>query len=365
LADKTIADARSYTLSLTYYGMQQSHKLKRYFDLDVSLDQEVNPFILTSLNEKADKYAQLAGFDPEEHFVYVHTLKLGPANSRRYFARSIPVEKRVSKFSTTFKVNKKQSKSPGHELIRFVDASVLEYSATTYFPVTQNKLSWEYPGSFLIGSNTFTTQIITWVSKDLHREDFKKVKLQIQVDPTDEFRSKLVKGDRVETPTEFDIPLSYEKDIKFILKRYNENDIKRLMTQFELGTKERLKNAQKREKVSEEIAMDKQSRSDQPTLAVGGNVTNLTIVTNASKFSVRQLGEDGIQLSTLLDKMLAVVQAKVTDPELRERIEEAIVTTNASRNKQHFTENYKQLMDVIKPCYDILADFLPRLVQYL
>lgn len=345
--------------------MAHGNKLRRFFGINVTIDEQVDPYLLTYLKEKADKFAHRAGFDPEDHFVYIHNLRVVAANDKNFFGKLLPLDKRIERLRTTFRVNKKQARKPGRELIRFVDAFMLDQDDKKMDQLTETQLTWSYPGAFLTGGATFTTNIITWVSKALHRDDFRKVKLQVAAVPTDEYRIILKYAERFEKPTEFDLPLTYEKDIKFRLAKLTATERETLKREYDRSEKERLKSAMSRTKAQKEIDMEKNDRQIQPTISIGGSVSELTVISHSSNFSIRSVGSDGMQLVKILEAMLKVAQEKLPQGTQRTQIEEAIVATTASKGRSQFVENYKRIIDVIKPTYEIFADFIPRLTEFL
>ena len=111
--------------------------------------------------------------------------------------------------------------------------------------------------------------------------------------------------------------------------------------------------------------MNKKKRSEQPSINISGNVTNFTVVSESSKFAISQVDKSGVRLTDILSSMLTEVQQSLPEGEERRNIEEAILATGASKDKNQHLENYKSLISVVKPTYDVLIDFTQRIGQLL
>lgn len=346
--------------------MSRGNKLERYFGLRVKIEEEADPHLLTAIIERFDRYANIVGFKAEEHFVYIHTLSVSQTDNKGYFGKNVLIEDRIDKLRANFRVNQKQAKTPGLEKIRFIDAFTLSTGESDWLDKTsKTSVEWEYPGSFFVGRAKITTNIVTWVSKTLRRDSFKKVKLLLTATPTNTFARALKASVGISNPTAFDIPLTYSKDIRFRLASLSDEEREKIKKSFHKNEESRKIEDAKRIAATNALKMNENERLQQPFISIQGNVSGLQIVANSSQFTATQLGRDGLQLSSVLEAMLLATQERLPNSPERTKLEEAIVTASAAKNKTQFLESYKKIVELVQPTYEILSDFIPKLTQFL
>jgi len=193
--------------------------LETYLGIKLFIQEELDPFKITYLKGKAYNIAELVGFDVNEFFVYVHNLSIKSINEG-YFGSETPLSKRIHHLEITFDVNPKQVKK--HQ-IRFYNAQAgldVERGVEEYYGDT--KLIRIYPGTVLEKHHSFNTELITYVSKTLKREDHRKIKITAQGYPTDTFYRHINKNSECH---ETKIDLHLDKEVSFHIKKLSDKEI--------------------------------------------------------------------------------------------------------------------------------------------
>lgn len=195
--------------------------LEKYIGLKLFLQDELDPYKITYLKEKAFAIASRVGFDVNEFFVYIHNLSIRPS-SKRYFASDTKISERLKELEIRFNVNPKQAEKDqikfynaqaGLKIKKGVEGLLEHFGETTLIRI--------YSGELLEKYYSFNTELIIYVSKNLRRLDHKKIKIVAQAYPTDEFYQ------RIRRNTEFhetDIDLHLNKDVSLHLKHLSADE---------------------------------------------------------------------------------------------------------------------------------------------
>ena len=196
--------------------------LEKYLGIVLNIQNVVDPLTIDYLEKEALKVATLARFNIEEFFVYVHTITIEPTRKKDYFGIDFSISERAKELEVIFKVNKKQTYGDKIKFYNALITSNCEPGVKEY--LQENSLKRTYTGEIIENHGTFTTCLITYVSKKLHRDDHRKIKLIAQAYPTKMFK-RLLKKDLDYHTTEKDLKL--DQEVQLLLFSLTDDQIKK------------------------------------------------------------------------------------------------------------------------------------------
>ncbi len=185
--------------------------LERYFGFRIHCDQVLSPFTLKVVASEVKEISCLKGFDLNDFYVYVHNLSITSIAGVR---GRVPLHEKVEALQVEFRVNPKQVRN---QQIRFFnnsrelngdDSGARSYSTERIVHVL-------YDSAYLSKKETFRTWLITYISKDLIREKFQKVKIIANATPTESFRASYL--NLIEGPVSTQMDMHFRKSVQLQL----------------------------------------------------------------------------------------------------------------------------------------------------
>jgi V8-like Glu-specific endopeptidase len=178
------------------------------------LDDKLEPFRLKSLTKRALQLAARFDLNPDEHYVYLHSLAILP--NEEHFSKGTLLHDRVDSVRIDFLINPKQKKSGAIRFFNHLFHEVLESDVDPY--ATSTMISYTVDASYIEQKGAFKNELITFVSKSL-RKDHRKIKIALSMRPTDAYRRKLRSNKsavtRLDLHYERYTPLELPKPVRF------------------------------------------------------------------------------------------------------------------------------------------------------
>jgi hypothetical protein len=184
--------------------------LERYFGFRVEIDRILNPLTLRSLKESAVRFAYLKGFALDDFYVYVHHLYILQRSDGR--GRQAIGEK-LERLDIEFRVNPKQVRT--NQILFFngnLDESVRTEPNGVHPAFTEKLVLMSYDNEYLKANSTFHTRLITYISRDLVRSKFQKIKVQVTAEPTQRYHDAFLS--RIEGPVMTQLDLRFNRDVQ-------------------------------------------------------------------------------------------------------------------------------------------------------
>lgn len=286
--------------------------LEKYFGIKVLIREELDPFRITLLQEKAQAIAEIVGFDINDFYVYVHSLAI--IDKPRQFHEEIEIQNRIKSLDVSFKVNPKQTRSKS---IKFYNELVdLELPKGVREALHSTEVLRMYPGSLLKKGNTLKTELITYLGKDLRKKRFRKIKINLEAFATKSYHEVLTRTNKERYLTQVD--LRFDRSITM--------NMPNLTVQEQRDTTHRLKK------------ILSPSLDEQPFLTINNN--NMAKKIEIEKSQIQQVGENNTAIGNtfqqvnqgdsqpvnfeLLSKQLEVLKMKVESEATTEEERDAI-----------------------------------------
>jgi V8-like Glu-specific endopeptidase len=160
--------------------------IEKIFGMRVHLDDTLEPRRLESLKRRAQQLAARFDLNPEEHYVYLHSLSIVPNDE--HFSKGILLRDRIHSARIAFFVNPKQQKSGSIRFFNHLFHDVLESDIDPY--ATPTTIYYTVDAHYMEEKKGFHNELITFVSKSL-RKNHRKIKISITVRPTEAFKRRL------------------------------------------------------------------------------------------------------------------------------------------------------------------------------
>jgi hypothetical protein len=159
----------------------------------------------------------LKGFDINDFYVYVHHLYILQRTEGR--GRQAIGDK-LERLDVEFKVNPKQVRT--NQILFFngnLEVGNCEEANGVRTAFTEKLVLMSYDNEYLCTNTTFHTRLITYISKDLVRSKYQKIKVQVTAVPTQRFQDAFLT--RVEGPVMTQLDLRYNRHVQLRLN-FNE-----------------------------------------------------------------------------------------------------------------------------------------------
>jgi V8-like Glu-specific endopeptidase len=154
--------------------------IERLLGFRIQVDDTLPPQRLISLKERAQLIASQLQLDPEEHFVYIHSLSIIP--NHHTFLSGTKLAERVESVAIGFWVNPKQERNRKIRVVNHLFRDVLE---PNHQYANYRGVQYTLSGSELEALGTFTNEIITFVHRSLPARH-RKLKIAVLARPASE-----------------------------------------------------------------------------------------------------------------------------------------------------------------------------------
>jgi V8-like Glu-specific endopeptidase len=188
--------------------------IEKIFGLRIYLEDKLEPYRLESLKKRVGQLAVRFDLNPEEHYVYFHSLVILP--NLEHFSKGTSLHDKVHSVRIDFLINPKQRKSGAIRFFNHLFHGVLESDVDPY--ATSTMISYTVGASYIEQKGTFKNELITFVSKSL-RKDYRKIKISVSMRPTELYKQQLVHAKsaitRLDLHYERYTPLELPKSVRF------------------------------------------------------------------------------------------------------------------------------------------------------
>ena len=188
--------------------------IERLFGLRIQLEDKLEPYHLKSLTKRVQQLAARFDLDPEEYFVYIHSLSILPNSD--HFSKGTLLHDRLHSVRIGFLVNQKQHKNGAIRFFNHLFHEVLESDIDPF--ANSTTIYYTVDAHYVERKGSFTNQLITFVSKSL-RKDHRKIKIEVIARPTESYKRKLRKlssaHTRLDLRYERYTPLALPKRVRF------------------------------------------------------------------------------------------------------------------------------------------------------
>lgn len=163
--------------------------IEKFYGIDLKIQEEANPFLITFLKEKIYEISSLAKFDVDKFFVYVHYFEVFEV---KFWGSHFPLEERIKLIDVRFEVNKKQI---DRKQIKFFN-ELVELKPDEGTVIVENRpyyIQITYDAKKIINKQ-LKTHLITFIDKDLLRERHKKITVKIYPQGCTDFENEVSKN---------------------------------------------------------------------------------------------------------------------------------------------------------------------------
>ncbi|MEQ2355755.1 hypothetical protein [Pseudoalteromonas piscicida] len=181
--------------------------MKKYFGFEVKVSDFLHPEDFSIIKDKLVDFANSEGLDLDQYRVYLHQLVILANESHFGLGGGLPT--RVENVLLKFSVNYKQRRDGD---IIFKNNLLEEIEGVKSYTLP-HEICYTIPPSYFLEKQQFQNAIVTFVSKSLRREEFKKIKVCVSANATDAFRPLLTSKFAADSITNLDLP--FNKGIEF------------------------------------------------------------------------------------------------------------------------------------------------------
>jgi endonuclease G, mitochondrial len=163
--------------------------IEKVFGLRIQLEDRLEALRLKSLTKRAQQLAARFDLDPEEYFVYIHSLSILP--NADHFSKGTVLHDRLHSVRIGFLVNPKQRKNGAIRFFNHLFHDVLESDVDPF--ATSTTIYYTVDADYVEKKGSFTNELITFVSRSL-RKDHRRIKIAVTARPTEAYKQRLTKS---------------------------------------------------------------------------------------------------------------------------------------------------------------------------
>jgi hypothetical protein len=185
-----------------------TQNMQRYFGFRVKVSDFLEPSDYKLIRNKVIEFLEKGNIDTTRYKIYLHQLVLEADSS--HFGVGGGLSERISKVLLRFSINQKQRLSGDIEFVNYrFNRELNEDVGHYYLPY---EIGYTIPSTFFKDRQWFQNVLVTLVRVGM-REDHKKIKVKVSVEPTTEFAERLYRSTKSDSSTELDI--SFKRVVEF------------------------------------------------------------------------------------------------------------------------------------------------------
>jgi hypothetical protein len=185
-----------------------TQNMQRYFGFRVKVSDFLEPSDYKLIRNRVIEFLEKGNIDTTRYKIYLHQLVLEADSS--HFGVGGGLAERISKVLLRFSINQKQRQSGDIEFVNYkFNRELNEDVGHYYLPF---EIGYSIPSTFFKDRLWFQNVLVTLVRVGM-RENHKKIKVKVSVEPTAEFVERLSRSFRADSATELD--LNFKRVVEF------------------------------------------------------------------------------------------------------------------------------------------------------
>ncbi|MCC2607741.1 hypothetical protein [Planctobacterium marinum] len=185
--------------------------MEKYYGFKVKLTDKLDPVGFELIQSSVGANLASSGIDINDFYAYFHQMIIFPNES--HFGFDGGLERRVSKITLEFNVNKRQRENGQIKFFNFVYKPNEEHRVVPYY--STDTVGYIIPADIFSNAHHFQNSLVVFIHKSLRRTEYKKIKASISASPTAEFEPFVVNKANVKSVTELDV--KFRKQIQLHL----------------------------------------------------------------------------------------------------------------------------------------------------
>ena len=185
--------------------------MEKYYGFKVKLTDQLTPVGFELIQSSVQANLGSSGIDIDDFYAYFHQMIIYPNES--HFGFDGGLQKRVSKITLEFNVNKRQRENGQIKFFNFVYKPNEEQSVIPYY--STDTVGYIIPSDIFEDVLYFQNSLVVFIHKSLRRTEYKKIKASISATPTQSYEPFVINKANVKSVTELDV--RFKKQIQLHL----------------------------------------------------------------------------------------------------------------------------------------------------